>query len=353
MDWMQRLKDQFGDKIKEDKKFSEVTTLEIGGPIKAFIEADSQDELVEILKYVEENQIPYLIIGGGSNLLVSDEGVDFLVIKNNVTGITICHSERSEESPTNVGITATETSSEIPRPPSVARDDKVKLTVQAGTVLQDLVNYTIENGLAGLNKMTGVPGTVGGAVYGNAAAYGQTISDHIIKVTYFDKARIKTFSKTECGFDYRTSNFKKTKFPILEITFEFPKGDEATLKKEASETLDKRLVKYPPGRKTPGSFFKNVFMKDIPEESKHLIPLERDYYGKVPAWFFLNEVGARGDNLRQIKITDNHGNTFMNLGEGSAEDFYKLAKKYHQKVKEKFNIELEPEVQLINLPSLN
>lgn len=340
MDWLQKLKNQFGDKIKEDKKFSELTTLKIGGPIKAFLQTDTQENLVEVLTFCNKEQIPFLIIGGGSNLLVSDEGVDFLVIKNNVTGIE-CHSERSEEY----------NSKDIPF--AFAQGDKVSVTVQAGTVLQDLVDYTIEQGLEGLHKMTGVPGTVGGAVYGNAAAYGHTISDYIINVNYFDKDGIKSISKEECGFDYRTSNFKATKFPILEITFEFIKGDKGALKKEANETLEKRLLKYPPGRKTPGSFFKNVLMKNVPEEAKHLIPPERDYYGKVPAWFFLNEVGARGDNLRQIKIADNHGNTFMNEGEGTAEDFYKLAKKYYLKVKEKFGIALEPEVQLINLPKLS
>lgn len=320
MDWVDKLKQQFGEKVIEDKQFSELTTLEIGGGIKAFIEANSQDELIDILKFVSKEQIPFLIVGGGSNLLVSDSGVDLLVVKNNVSGIT---------------------------------QEENKLTVQAGTVLQDLVDYTTEQGLEGLHKMTGVPGTVGGAIYGNAAAYGQTISDHLIEVRCFDGQNIITLSKDECGFDYRTSNFKQTKYTILEACFQFSEGDKDQLKTEAEETLEKRLVKYPPGRKTPGSFFKNILMKNVPEETKHLIPPERDYYGKVPAWFFLNEVGARGDSLRQIKIADNHGNTFMNEGNGTAEDFYKLAKKYYLKVKEKFGIALEPEVQLINLPPLD
>lgn len=320
MDWVEKIKQQFGDKVIEDKQFSELTTLEIGGPIKAFIEVSSQDELIDILKFVSKEQIPFLIIGGGSNLLVNDNGVDLLVIKNNIGGI-----DQKEN----------------------------QLTVPSGTVLQDLVDYTIEHGLEGLHKMTGIPGTVGGAVYGNAAAYGQTISDYIINVTCFDREDIKTLSKTDCGFDYRTSNFKATKFTILEINFELPERDRDRLEKESRETLAKRLVKYPPDRKTPGSFFKNVLIKDVPEESLHLIPPERDYYGKIPAWFFLNEVGARGNSLRQIKIADSHGNTFMNLGEGTAEDFYKLAQKYWVKVKRQFGIELEPEVQLIGLPTFS
>ena len=91
-------------------------------------------------------------------------------------------------------------------------------------------------------------------------------------------------------------------------------------------------------------------MENIPEETKKLIPKERDYYGKVPAWYFLDEVGTRGDQVGQIKIADFHGNLFMNLGRGTSSDFYKLAQKYHKKVKEKFNIALDPEVQLVNLP---
>jgi UDP-N-acetylmuramate dehydrogenase len=306
--------------IKQNLPLSDFTTLKIGGPAKFFVEVKNEEELIEALKFAQEKNIQYLIIGGGSNLLVSDSGFDGLIIKNNLTSIT------QEES---------------------------FIHVQAGTTLQELVDSSNDHQLSGLQKLTGIPGTVGGAIYGNAGAYGQTISDHLKEVVTLNP---KTFekinlSKEECHFSYRDSGFKTNNLLILSVVFQLTQTKEDLLK-ESAEVLEKRLKKYKPGVLCPGSFFKNVLMEDLNEEQKKLIPEDRDYYGKVPAWFFLDEVGARNDQLGQIKISDFHGNLFMNLGDGTAEDFYNLAKKYFDKVKEKFDIELEPEVQIINLPPL-
>lgn len=326
MDWLQKLRNQFGDKIKEDKKFSTLTTLKIGGDIKAFIEVNSQDELVEVLKFASKEQMPFLIIGGGSNLLVSDEGVDFLVIKNSVTGIDSGQSQ----------------------------NDRVKLIVQAGTVLQDLVDYTIEQGLEGLHKMTGVPGTVGGAIYGNAGAYGQTISEHITSVKFFDGENIKDSFKEECRFDYRSSIFKQNKdFVILEAEFTLEKNDPKKLEEESKDILAQRIKKYPPGIKCPGSFFKNIVASTLTPSQLAAIPKEKIVYGKVPAGTLLEDIGAKGARLGSIEIADYHANLFINKGGGKAIDFFELAGSLQKKVREKFGVELEPEVQLINLPSLD
>lgn len=297
--------------------FSKLTTLEIGGPIKDLIITQTTEELIETLRKHQGEK--FLVIGGGSNLLVSDEGYEGLVIKNAISGIN---------------------------------EDSGMIRVAAGTPLQEIVDFTIRQGLSGIQRMTGIPGTVGGAVYGNAGAYGQTISDYIEKVICFDGEDIKELSKEECGFSYRDSQFKISGFTIVEVFFKFTKADPQELEKESSETLEKRLAKYPPGIKCPGSFFKNVLVENLTTEQRALIPEEKDTFGKIPAWYFLDEVEARGAQRGQIKIADFHGNLFMNLGEGKASDFYDLAKEYADKVKEKFGIQLEPEVQLINLPPL-
>lgn len=305
--------------IKSNVFFKDYTTLKIGGPIQELIEVENKDKLAEAVKYAKDKSLPFLVIGGGSNLLISDEGFDGLVIKNNIKGIS--------------------------------KEGDI-LTTQAGTNLQDLVNFAIENSLGGLNKLTGIPGTLGGAIYGNAGAYGQSISDNLIEVLVFDGEKEIKFSKDECKFEYRDSIFKKNHFIVLEAKFKLFGVNKDQLKKEAAETIQKRLIKYPPGILCPGSFFKNLVVKNIPEEILKNIPKNLIMYGKIPAGALLDAVGAKGDSLRQIKIADNHGNTFINLGDGSAKDFYTLAKKYALKVKEKFGIELEPEVQLINLPPL-
>ncbi len=294
---------------------SKITTLEIGGEAQDFKVVRTPQELLELIK----SNPDFLIIGGGSNLLVSDEGVDCLVIKNEITGV---------ESKGNI------------------------VTVKSGTPLQELVDYTVSHGLSGLQKLSGIPGTVGGAVYGNAGAYGQTISDYLSEVVVFDGNKITTLTKSECGFNYRDSNFKRSKYIILEASFLFESGNPEILKQEAQETISKRLVKYPPGIKCPGSFFKNLVASEIPQEILKNIPEDKIVYGKLPAGTLLEMVGARGQSSDGIAIAPYHANLFINQGAGTAKAFYDLAKEYAQKVKDKFGITLEPEVQLINLPPL-
>lgn len=327
-----------------------VTTLQIGGPAKQFVEVVTQEELIKAIKLAKNQNQPYLVIGGGSNLLISDEGIDCLVIRNKISNIATW----------KVG------------------SDSFQVCAKSGTALQTLVDYSIENGLAGLEKLAGIPGTVGGAIYGNAGAYGQTISDHLIKVEVLHysvtpaktgiytnkngfqiplKARLafggkSGMTKEECCFNYRDSIFKKTKDTILEVTFLLEKGDPETLQQEAQDTISKRLVKYPPGIKCPGSFFKNIIASTLPKEILEKIPQEKIVFGKLPAGSLLEEVGAKGQEMDGIKIAPYHANLFVNEKNGTAKDFYNLAKTYALKVKEKFGISLEPEVQLINLPSL-
>lgn len=297
-------------KFQDNYPLKNVTTLSIGGPAKKFITVKTKKELTEAVRYAKTQQISYLLIGEGSNLLVSDEGFDGLVIKNEITGISHLRC--------------------------------VILKVKSGTSLQELVDYAIKHGLSGLQKLTGIPGTVGGAVYGNAGAYGQSISDHIVSVDQLNKS--------ECAFGYRSSIFKQSRQPILEVTFKFDPGDPDLLKKEAEEISSKRKVKYPAGIKCPGSFFKNLVAKDLPDEILKKIPPEQIVYGKIPAAALLEAVGAKGQTSNGIKIADYHANLFINQGNGTARALYTLAKTYALKVKEKFGIVLEPEVQLINLP---
>lgn len=305
--------------ILDNFPIHKITTLGIGGPAKKFVRVSSEQELIAAIQYAKENNLEFLVIGGGSNLLVSDGGVDKLIIKNEIVGIS------------HLGGV---------------------IKVKSGTTLQDLVDYSISNRLADLQKMTGIPGTVGGAVYGNAGAYGQTIADHLTEVVVYDSDQVVTLSKAQCDFNYRDSGFKRNKFTILEIKFQLESSDPQTLRQEAQDVLSKRLIKYPPGIKCPGSFFKNIVADTLPKETLSKIPPEGIIYGKLPAGYLLEQVGAKGDSLDGIYIADYHANLFINKGGGTAQAFYDLAKKYAQKIKQKFGITLEPEVQLINLPSL-
>lgn len=320
MDNYKQVADQFPGQAVFDQPFSQLTTLGIGGNIRLVVTANSQQEVLKAVSLAQENNLNFLVLGSGSNLLVTDKPLELLVIKNAATGI---------------------------------KQDGDQLIVEAGTVLQELVDYTLENGLAGMQRMTGIPGTVGGAIYGNAGAYGQTIAEFLTEVQVFTGQNTLTLSKEDCQFEYRDSGFKKNKFIILSATFKLPSGDPSALKQEAEETLELRKKKYHPGIKCPGSFFRNYLTSEIPEETLAMLPPRIDTFGKTPAYIFLEELGAKGDQQGQIKIADYHANLFMNLGGGTAEDFYQLASKWHKKVKEKYGIDLEPEVQLIGLSPLN
>lgn len=319
---LRKLKEKFKDRVKEDLYMKDLTTVSIGGKIPAFIEAHSKEEIIDLFKVIKENNIPFFIMGGGSNLLVSDQGLDKLVIKVATSGIGL---------------------------------DSSILTVQAGTPLQDLVDFSINSSLEGLQRITGIPGSVAGAIYGNAGAYGQTISDHLIEVSCFDPNTLSkiTLSKAQCEFDYRESGFKKNNLVILEAKFKFEQDDKDRLKKEAEETLSLRLKKYKPGIKCPGSFFKNILLDKVPKQTLAKLPPREDTFGKLPAYVFIEQLGLKGKQIGQIKIAPFHGNLFINLGEGKAQDFYNLAKECFDKTKKEFNIELEPEVILVNLPPLN
>lgn len=216
----------FWRKVKKDEPISLHTTLEIGGPAKYFLEIGKTDILIKAISECQKNKLDYCVIGKGSDLLVSDEGFHGLLIVNNI---------------------------------DYKRVIKNRFITGSGTVLQDFINFVIGKGYLGIEKMSGIPGTVGGAVYGNAGAYGQTISDHISKVIALDGIKRKTFTKKDSGFEYRDSVFKKKKYTILEAEFIFEKSEGEFLKKISLDTIQLRAQKYLPGVKCPGSFLKILF----------------------------------------------------------------------------------------------
>lgn len=314
MDKYEKLKIVLGDKIKENVLLADYTTLKIGGAAKLFIDVDSEGELQDIISLTKKFNIAYFILAGGSNLLVRDSGFDGLVIRIRFGGIT------------KIGN---------------------KVLVRSGENLQSLVDFSVKNGLSGMECITGIPGTVGGAIYGNAGAYGQSISDCLTKVKILDRKKQRWVSKVECKFEYRESVFKKHNWVILESEFKFQKAEAGVLMTKAASILKLRRKKYPDGLKSPGSFFKNILIDALPKKILERIPVEKIAFGKIPAGYLLEVVGAKGKKLGDVKIADYHANLFLNVGSGSANDFCKLAKKYQEKVEKVFGIKLTPEVQFL------
>lgn len=299
--------------IRQNIPLKDYTTLEIGGPAKYFAEAQTLDELKNAIKFAKEKNVDFYIIAGGSDLLISDDGYNGLIIKVSFTSTSYGEN---------------------------------KIQSDAGVVLQDFVDLAISQGFQGAEKLAGIPGTVGGAIYGNAGAFGQTISDKLIKVRVLINGKVRELTKEDLKFDYRESDLKNHKdWVILGAEFEMGKEDSETLRKMAREVLETRAQKYTPGIKCPGSFFKNLIIDKLPKDLQKDMP--KDYYGKVPAWWFLEKVDAKGAKRGRIKIAEHHANLFTNEGGGTASDFFFLAREYKDKVKEKFGIDLEPEVQLV------
>jgi UDP-N-acetylmuramate dehydrogenase len=304
--------------INQNIPLTPLTTLGIGGNARFFVEVYTTENLKQAIISANEKKLPWIVIGGGSNLLVSDKGYPGLVIKNNLQGITF---------------------------------EQEKIKIQAGTSLQELVDFTIENELDGMSTMTGIPGSVGGAIYGSAGAYGDNIRDFLLEISYLDGEEIKTLTKDQFETGYRDSFFKHHKsLVILSAVFGgFQKGNKEEMQKECEQIMQKRNAKYPPEQKCPGSFFKNVIASELSNEQLKNIPPDKIIFGKIPAGYLLESVGAKGAKRGQIAVAENHANTFINLGEGSAEDFYQLSLDLAKKVYQKFSIKLEPEVQFINL----
>jgi len=302
-------------KIEKEIKISELTTLGIGGKVKYFCEAKSASEVCEAIEFSKKKEVDYFILGGGSNVLVSDAGYEGLVIKNRIEDL-------SEEGNT--------------------------VRIGAGNNLQELVDLGVKNGFNGIQKLTMIPGTIGGAIRGNAGAYGASIGEFVKRVRIIDeRLRIKWIEKIDCEFGYRESIFKKKKWVIVEGEFEFLAGDKKEIIAEEKGIREQRINKYPLTLKCPGSFFKNVEVNKVSKEAINKIPKDKIIEGKIPVGYLLEEVGMKGKTCGAIKIADYHANLLVNTGNGKAEEVIKLMEMGKNKVWSKFGIEIEPEVQMV------
>lgn len=196
--------------------------------------------------------------------------------------------------------------------------------------------------------MTGIPGSVGGAVYGNAGAYGHSIMERITAVTFFDGREIRVIPNAECGFEYRTSIFKSHKDWIIftaELAMLF--GDASLLRETADRILDTRNKKYPPTMKCAGSIFKNFLLRDLPAEVAAAVPPNVVIEGKVPSAWFLEQAGAKGMRAGDIKVADYHANLIYNEGQGTAREVAEIIDELKRRIRERWGIAIEEEVQYV------
>ncbi|MGH9581462.1 MAG: UDP-N-acetylmuramate dehydrogenase, partial [Bryobacteraceae bacterium] len=291
------------------------TRFGIGGPASIFCETRDEGAFVEALRTAASFEAPHIVIGGGTNLIVSDAGFDGIVLR--YSGSRIVRQQTT-------------------------------LCAESGALLQDVVDESIAHGLKGMETMTGIPGSLGGAVYGNAGAYGRSIQELIGRVRVGDGERVFDLRNEECRFRYRESVFKERKqWVILSAELRFDEGDPARMAQTAAEIRTIRDVKYPPAMKCAGSIFKNLLFADLPPGVQAQVPEKVVREGKVPSAWFLEQAGAKGLRRGDIQVASYHANLIYNDGAGTAADLVAAIHELKQRVRARFGFDLEEEVQYI------
>jgi UDP-N-acetylmuramate dehydrogenase len=301
--------------ILENVPLARYTRFEVGGPARILADAANEGALTEVLNAIAESGEQYAIIGGGTNLVAGDQGYPGLVVR--YTNSTL----------------------------ELAGDS---VTAAAGAVLQDLVDATIARGLKGLETMTGIPGWVGGAVYGNAGAYGHSIQERVASVRYLERGCVREISNADCEFAYRESRFKRRKdWVILSVTLQLESADAEELRATANGISKIRNEKYPPTMRCAGSIFKNLLWGDLPESVRALVPAAVVREGKVPSAYFLEQAGAKGLRRGGVRVADYHANLIYNEGGGTAQEVSALIAELKSRVHGRFGLGLEEEVQFL------
>jgi UDP-N-acetylmuramate dehydrogenase len=304
-----------GLEIIEGAPLRAYTRFGIGGPARLLADVSSEPALAEALRIIQGSGGQHTVIGGGTNLIVSDDGF---------AGVVLRYASR------------------------IIEIEGTSVRVVAGAALQDLVDSAIAAGLRGLETMTGIPGWVGGAIYGNAGAYGHSIQERVESVRFLDGVSVQEIGNAACEFRYRDSVFKRHKdWIILSAVLRLDRADPAELRATAEGILKIRNEKYPPSMRCAGSIFKNLILTELPAAVQARIPERVVREGKVPSAYFLELAGAKGMVNGGVRVATYHANLIYNHGGGTALEVRQLIGELKHRVREQFGIELEEEVQYI------
>ena len=280
---------------KCNEPLSKHTTLCIGGSADYFVEVATEDQLVSLLKFIKENNVKFFVIGGGSNILFSDEGFRGMVIK--LSG-DFCKYEI----------------------------DKNMVACGGAISLAYLAEQTAEQGLSGLEYLSCIPGTVGGAVFGNAGVKKCSVSDLVDKIEIIDYSGNKRIlTKKDINFEYRKSNLKDC--IITKIFFVLKNADKNDILETISQERKRRIISQPIGTKNAGCTFKNP---------------ESDSAGRI-----IDSLNLKNYSVGGIRISDVHANFFVNENNGNAQDMVELIEFVKDAVYKKYNIKLETEIKII------
>ncbi len=295
----EELSSRFGSRLLRAEPLSGHTTFGVGGPADFFLDVTEIDEMVAAVNLCEQHGVDYFILGGGSNLLVSDDGYRGVLLKS---GISHIHHDGND------------------------------ITVGSGFNLDEFVDRVCSLGLAGIEMLAGIKGSVGGAVYGNAGAYGGSISDCLISANLLKPGETpRLVDKNYFEFSYRSSILKRTRDIVLEVNFRFRDGSAEELKRKRQDVLQSREKRLPKTDCSAGCFFKNI---EKPDEE----------HGKLSTGMLLEKIGAREMMVGKAGVYPEHANILVNLGGAKADDIRELAMKLKREVKDRFGYDLVEEI---------
>jgi len=292
------LRAAFGDRLQENVSLAPYTSARIGGPADALVTVTSADELAETVFRLWELGIPYAMLGGGSNVLVSDKGVREVVVLNRAKDVRF------------------------------DKGNSPKVRAEAGVVIANLARRAASHGLAGLEWAAAVPGTVGGAVYGNAGAFGGDMAGSLLQAELLTENGREVWPVEKMGYGYRTSVLKRQSLRVIVLWAELrlEHSTKETVSVKISEFSERRKATQPPGA-SMGSMFKNP---------------PNDFAGRL-----IEAAGLKGSRIGTAEISPVHANFFINHGQTKAEDVRALVNLAQKTVAEKFGVDLELEIELI------
>lgn len=305
-DLRESLEKALGGEVVEGEPLSRHTSFRIGGPAAWFARAFRAEQIAAALAVAKRAGIPALVLGGGTNLLVSDAGFDGLALRVEVGGVSIGEGGRS-------------------------------VAVGAGVAAAALVDRLLGDGLCGLEFAAGLPGTIGGAISGNAGCFGGAFGERLVAATVIraDGAIAELGDPSWFSFAYRSSRVAEAGAAIASATFAVAPGDRSRLEEVAAGHVAVRREKHPaPGAMTAGSYFKNL-------------PPEAPGGHRRAAGALLDQVGAKAMRVGDAAVFERHANIIVNTGHATANDVLALAAKMRDAVRDRFGVELEPEVRFV------
>ncbi len=298
-DFSAKFLESVGKPLQKKVSLREFSHFKIGGPADYFFEANSVSELSDAICLARDLKISFYLIGGGYNILFSDDGYRGLILKNSVQGIL------------------------------KLKDSEIE--VFSGTPLRELLHFCTENSQSGLEFMAGIPGTVGGAVFGNAGAFEQDIGECLQRALILDSnSKSVRVDHTHFNFSYRYSGLKEHHDILLQASFIVKDSKKEEISEIIRGILEKRKVNHPPwDTACAGSYFKNPFLPDG---------------NKIPAAKLLDKVGAKGQRVGGASVYEYHANFIINTENASAQDVRDLASELKRRVHEEYGIILDEEV---------